>query len=85
MELPVRKNEIYTVDILDQGYLGEGITKIDGYTIFVLNAIKGEKCKILILKTTTSHAFAKLLEVINPSKERLKQIASHIKGVEAVT
>ena len=47
MELPVRKNEIYTVDILDQGYLGEGITKIDGYTIFVPNAIKGEKCKIL--------------------------------------
>lgn len=72
MELPVRKNEIYTVDILDQGYLGEGITKIDGYTIFVPNAIKGEKCKILILKTTTSHAFAKLLEVINPSKKRLE-------------
>lgn len=72
MKIPVKKNKIHVVDIIDQGYLGEGIAKINGYTIFIPNAIKGEKCKILILKTTTSHAFGKLLEVINPSDERLE-------------
>ncbi len=72
MEIPVKKNETYIVDIVDQGYEGEGIAKIDGYTIFIQGAIKEEKCKILILKTTKSHAFGKVLEIIEPSKERVE-------------
>ena len=58
MEIPVKKNEEYIVDIIDNGFQGEGIAKIENYTIFVNGAIKGEKVKILILKTTTSYAFA---------------------------
>ena len=57
----MKKNEEYIVDIIDNGYEGEGIAKIDNITIFINGAIKGEKCKILILKVTTSHAFAKIL------------------------
>ena len=72
MEIPIKKNETYIVDIIDQGYEGEGIAKIDGYTIFIPGVIKEEKCKILILKTTKSHAFGKVLEIINPSKDRVE-------------
>ena len=64
MDIPVKKNEEYVVDIIDNGYQGEGIAKVDGFTVFVPNAIKGERVKILILKVTTSHAFAKILEII---------------------
>lgn len=67
---PVSKNEEYIVDIIDYGANGEGIAKIDGYTIFVIGALKDEKCKIHIMKTLTSHAFAKIVEVIKPSPER---------------
>ena len=70
MEIPVKKNETYIVDIVDQGYEGEGIAKIEGYTIFVHGAIKEERCKILILKTTKSHAFGKVIEIITPSTNR---------------
>ena len=72
MEIPLKKNETYIVDIIDQGHEGEGIPKIDGYTIFIPGAIKKEKCKILILKTTKSHAFGKVLEIINSSKDRVE-------------
>lgn len=71
MEIPVKKNEEYIVDIIDNGYQGEGIAKVDGFTVFVPNAIKGEKVKILILKVTTSHAFAKILEIIEKSDARV--------------
>ena len=47
--IPVEKNKEYIVDILDNGYEGEGIAKIDNYTIFVPGAIKDEKVKILII------------------------------------
>jgi len=73
MEIPVNKNEEYIVDIIDNGFEGEGIAKINGYTIFVPNAIKGEKVKILILKTTTSHAFAKLIQIMEKSEYRVEE------------
>lgn len=71
-KIPVNKNETYIVDIIDQGYEGEGIAKIEGYTIFIPNALKGEKCKILIVKTTASHGFGKLIEIIEKSEERIE-------------
>ena len=68
--MPVEKNKEYIVDILDNGFEGEGIAKIDGFTIFIPNTIKGEKVKILIVKVLKSHAFGKALEIIKSSKHR---------------
>jgi len=70
MEIPVNKNEEYIVEIIDNGFEGEGIAKIDGFTIFIPGAIKGEKLKVLIVKVLSSHAFGKVLEVIESSNYR---------------
>ena len=72
MNIPVKKNEEYIVNIIDNGFEGEGIAKIDGFTIFVPNAIKGEEVKILIVKVLTSHAYAKLIEIIKKSEHRIE-------------
>lgn len=66
----MQKNEEYIVDIIDNGFEGEGIAKINNFTIFIPGAIKGEKVKIIIVKVLTSYAFGKILEIINPSKDR---------------
>ena len=68
----VNKNEKYVVDIIDYGIDGEGIAKIDGFTVFVQNAMSGEKCEILILKVLKTHAFAKILNIIEKSKYRVE-------------
>ena len=68
----IKKNEEYIVDIIDNGFAGEGIAKIEGFTIFVPNAIKGEKVKILIVKVLSSHAFAKILGIIKKSDDRIE-------------
>ena len=75
----VIKNKEYIVDIIDQGYEGEGIAKIDGFTVFVEGAIKGEKVKILIVKVTSSHAFGKILEIIDKSDKRIEADCSTYK------
>ncbi len=72
MKVPVEKNKEYIVDIIDHGFEGEGIAKIDNFTIFIEGAIKGEKCKILIVKVTTSHAFGKLIQILEQSKYRVE-------------
>ena len=66
----LQKNQEYIVDIIDNGFEGEGIAKIDGFTIFIPGAIKGEKARILIVKVLSSHAFGKLLEILEASKYR---------------
>lgn len=71
LKLPVKKNEEYVVDIIDNGFEGEGIAKIDGFTIFIPNAIKGEKIRILIVKVLSSHAFGKIIEIIEKSEHRV--------------
>ena len=79
MIIPVEKNKEYEVDIIDNGYDGEGIAKIDDFTIFINGAIKGEKCRILIVKVNKSFAFGKLLEVIKKSEERVDSDCSTYK------
>ena len=79
MECPVEKNREYTVEILDNGYNGEGIAKIKEFTIFIPNAIKGEQVKILIVKVLSSYAFGKIIEIISPSEHRIESDCSTYK------
>lgn len=72
MKAPIEKNKEYVVEIIDNGFEGEGIAKIENFTIFVPNAIKGETVKIVIVKVLSSHAFGKILEIITPSKDRVE-------------
>ena len=71
MEIPVEKNKEYAVKIIDHGYDGEGIATTNDLTIFVKEAIKGEVCKILIVKVNKSFAFGKLVEVLKSSENRV--------------
>lgn len=77
--MPIEKNKEYIVDIIDNGFQGEGIAKIEGFTIFIPNAIKGEKVKILIVKCLISHAFGKILEIIEKSENRIESDCSTYK------
>lgn len=67
----IEKNKEYILDVVAQGYEGEGIAKIDDtFPIFIEGALKGEKIKAKIVKTKKSFGYGKLLEVVEPSSER---------------
>ena len=72
MEIPIKKNEEYIVEITDNGFTGEGITKVKDFTVFIPNAIKGEKIKILIVKVLSSYAFGKIIEILKKSPDRIE-------------
>ena len=79
MEIPVKKNNEYEVEIIDNGYEGEGIAKINDFTIFIPGAIEGERCKILIVKVNKTFAFGKLIEVTQKSNNRVQADCSTYK------
>ena len=71
--MEVKKNQEYIVEIIDNGIDGEGIAKINDYTIFVPQTTKGEKVKILIVKANKNFAFAKVIEIIEKSEYRIEE------------
>ncbi len=68
-----QKNDELIVTIEDQGINGEGIGKENGYTLFVKDTVIGDKCKVKIMKAKKNYAFAKLLEIIEPSEHRVEE------------
>ena len=43
--IPVKKNEEYVVEILDNGFGGEGIAKIEGFTYLFQMLLKEKNVK----------------------------------------
>lgn len=74
--VPVEKNKDYEVEILGLASEGEGIAKIDNFTIFVPGAILGEKVKIKVVKVKKNFAYGKLLEVLEESEHRIEPVCS---------
>ncbi|MBO5329699.1 MAG: 23S rRNA (uracil(1939)-C(5))-methyltransferase RlmD [Anaerotignum sp.] len=68
--IPVEKNKIYEMNIDALGSNGEGIGRIDGYTVFVEGALPGEKISVLIVKVKKNYGYGKLMEIMEVSPER---------------
>lgn len=63
-------NDIYEVTINDEDDIGNGITRIDNFVVFVPYALKDEKLKIKITKVNKRFATAKIEKIINKSDRR---------------
>jgi len=65
-----KKNDLVTVVIEDIGNDGEGIGKVDGFTLFIKDAVIGDTVEARILKSKKHYAYARLEKVITPSPFR---------------
>jgi len=69
--LPVAKNDETVIDIIGMNHDGEGVGRAEGYTLFVQGALPGEQVRVKVLKTKKQYGYAKLLEVLTPSPDRV--------------
>ena len=67
-----QKNEIITVTIEDIGSEGQGIGKVDGFTLFVKDTVVGDTIEARIVKNKKSYAYAKVEKVLKPSPFRVE-------------
>lgn len=74
MNIPVEKNKIYEMTIDALGSNGEGIGRMDGFTVFVEGALPGEKIKVLIVKVKKSYGYGKLMEILEVSPARREPV-----------
>ena len=69
----MQKNELVTVTIEDIGINGEGIGKVDGYTLFIKDAIIGDVVEAKVMKAKKNYGYARLMNILTPSPYRVKQ------------
>lgn len=69
--LPVTKNQKLIVQIIDLTHEGFGVAKVDHYTLFIENALPGEKVKVHILKVGKKFGYAKVLKHLITSEFRI--------------
>jgi len=67
-----KKNDYVTVTIEDIGNDGEGIGKVDGFTLFIKDAVIGDTVEAKIMKSKKHYAYARLEKVVKPSPFRVE-------------
>lgn len=72
--LPIEKNETITVSIIDLSHDGLGVAKVEGYPLFIENTLPGEEAEVLVLKVGKKFGFAKVINLLKESPERVKDI-----------
>ena len=68
----MQKNDMVTVTIEDMGTSGEGIGKVDGYALFIKDAIIGDVVEAKIMKAKKNYGYARLMNILAPSEYRVK-------------
>ncbi len=70
-EKNMQKNEIVRVTIEDIGMNGEGIGRVNGYTLFIKDTVIGDEVEAKIMKAKKSYGYARLLKILTPSVDRI--------------
>lgn len=73
------KNDIVTVKIEDIGTEGEGIGKLEGFTLFVKDAVMGDVVEARLVKVKKNYAYARLEKVLTPSPLRVEPVCPYHK------
>lgn len=66
------KNDCVELTIEDICVSGEGIGKVDGYTLFVKDTVIGDVVRVKIMKAKKNYGYARLMDIIKPSKDRVE-------------
>lgn len=66
----MNKNDFVTLKIEDVGVDGEGIGKVDGFTLFVKDAVVGDIIEAKVMKMKKNYGYARLMSILVPSEKR---------------
>ena len=75
-EFMFKKNDTVTIEITDMGVDGEGIGKVDGFTLFVKDALIGDVAEVKVMKAKKNYGYARLMKLVTPSPDRVEPVCS---------
>ena len=70
----MKKDDLIEVTIEDLSEEGTGIGKFEGMTFFIKDAVIGDRVRAKIMKLKKTYGFARLMEVLTPSPDRVEPL-----------
>ena len=70
----MKKDDLIEVTIEDLSEEGTGIGKFEGMTFFIKDAVIGDRVRAKIMKMKKNYGFARLMEVLTPSPDRVEPL-----------
>ena len=75
----LEKGLVKEVEIIDMNHIGQGVARIDNFVVFVSDAITNDIVKIKITDAKKNYATGEIIEVIKPSRIRIKPDCAYSK------
>lgn len=72
MKNSFKKNDSVILEITDLGTSGEGIGKVDGFTVFVKDALIGDVVEAKMMKVKKNYGYGRLMTILTPSPARVE-------------
>ncbi len=67
----VKKDGIYEIEMTGMNHDGQGVGRVDNFTVFVNGAIIGEKVRVKIVNLKKTYAVGELHAILQPSPDRV--------------
>ncbi|PZD92911.1 23S rRNA (uracil(1939)-C(5))-methyltransferase RlmD [Paenibacillus sambharensis] len=71
MSIPVSKNEEVTAEIVGLTHDGEGVGRVNGFTLFIQGALPGERVRAKVMKVKKQYGYARLMDLLETSPDRI--------------
>ena len=68
----MKKDDIVQLNIEDMSAEGNGIGKLDGFALFVKDAVIGDVIEAKIMKMNKNYGYARLMKILKPSADRVE-------------
>jgi 23S rRNA (uracil1939-C5)-methyltransferase len=72
-----RPGDVLEVTIDSLAFGGAGVGRLNGYVVFVQDAIPGDRVRALVQKSKRAYAQARVAEIVRASPERIAPAAAH--------
>jgi 23S rRNA (uracil1939-C5)-methyltransferase len=73
---PARGDELeLQIDSLAFG--GAGVARLDGYVVFVSDAVPGDRVRAVVGKSKRAYAEARAVQILQPGDDRIEPVADH--------
>jgi len=73
----LKKGTEITLEIVDAAFKGKGVAKVNGLAVFVPGTMPGDVVRARIIKRKKSYREAKVLELLEPSPDRITPKCQH--------
>lgn len=75
--MKIKKRQEIELEITDMAFGGKGLAKVDGYAVFVDQAVPSDRVLARIIKKKKNFAQARIIELIEPSPQRIEPPCSY--------